>query len=303
MSSFWSGWVIALIVFNLGVTLFLFIWGLKVKIPTEPDGTSGHVWAHGVLREGVKNLPKWWIVLSGSAFACGIAYLALYPGLGRYKGILGWTSQREVARAIATNEQTLGPLMERYSTETVEDLSRDATAIGIGQRLFIDNCAACHGRQGYGNPLLGAPNLTDDDWLYGGDGNSILNSIEGGRHGVMPPFDGVFEKTGITNLANYVLSLSNSPHDAAKAAAGKPLFTVCSACHGPEGKGSTIIGAPNLTDQIWLYGGDINTVEETIRKGHGGVMPAWRTRLDPKEVRVIAAWVYAQSHDHAIVNH
>ncbi|HWG71923.1 MAG TPA: cytochrome-c oxidase, cbb3-type subunit III [Steroidobacteraceae bacterium] len=301
MSPFWSGWVIALIIFNLGVTLFLFVWGLKVKIPTEPDGTSGHVWAHGVLREGVKNLPKWWIALSGGMFACGFIYLALYPGFGRSKGILGWTSQLEVARDTAANELTLGPLMRRYSTLTVEDLSRDPTALGIGQRLFIDNCAACHGRLGHGNPLLGAPNLTDDDWLYGGDGKSMLTSIEDGRRGVMPPFVGVFGEAGVANLANYVRSLSNSPHDASKAAAGKPLFTVCSACHGPEGKGNIAIGAPNLTDHVWLYGGDIKTIEETIRNGRGGVMPAWRTRLDPQDVRVIAAWVYAQSHGHAVL--
>ena len=296
MSAFWSRWVIILICFNLGITLFLFVWGLQVKIPTQADGTSGHVWAHGVLREGVKNLPKWWIILSASMFACGITYLVLYPGFGRSQGTFLWTSHGEEARDTATNELTLGPLMQAYSQQNVEDLSRDPTAIGIGQRLFIDNCAACHGREGHGNPLLGAPNLTDDDWLYGGDGLSIMTSIQDGRHGLMPPFGDAFGESGVENVANYVLSLSRSPHDATKAAAGKPLFTVCSACHGPDGKGNALIGAPNLTDQIWLYGGDIATVEETIRKGHGGVMPAWRSRLPPRDARVIAAWVYAQSH-------
>jgi cytochrome c oxidase cbb3-type subunit 3 len=292
-----------LIVFNLGITLFLFVWGLRVKIPTQPDGTSGHVWAHGALREGVRNLPIWWIVLSASMFACGFTYLALYPGFGGFRGLLDWTSHGELARDTAANERKLGALMSGFSTQTVETLAQDPTATRIGQRLFIDNCAACHGRGATGNRLLGAPNLTDDDWLYGGDGKSIMASIQGGRHGIMPPFAAVFGEAGVMNLANYVLSLSGAPHDATKAAAGKPSFTVCSACHGPQGKGNVTIGAPNLTDQIWLYGGDAASIERTIRDGRGGVMPAWRTRLEDSEIRVIAAWVYAQSHGHAIASH
>jgi cytochrome c oxidase cbb3-type subunit 3 len=303
VSPFWSAWIRSLIVLNLGITLFLFIWGLRVKIPTQADGTSGHVWAHGVLREGVRNLPIWWIVLSACMFVCGFTYLALYPGFGGYRGLLDWTSHSELAGDTAANELKLGALMNGFSTQTVETLAQDPTATSIGQRLFIDNCAACHGREAAGNPLLGAPNLTDDDWLYGGDGKSIMASIRGGRHGIMPPFGAVFGKAGVMNLANYVLSLSGAPHDATKAAAGQALFTVCSACHGADGKGNMAIGAPNLTDQFWLYGGDPASIERTIRDGHGGVMPDWRARLSDSEIRVIAAWVYAQSHSHGLASH
>lgn len=166
----------------------------------------------------------------------------------------------------------------------------------MGKRLFVDDCGACHGREGHGNAVLGAPNLTDTDWLYGGDGATIMTSMLDGRHGTMPPFASSFDADNVANLANYVLSLSGAEHSQIKAAAGKPLFAVCSACHGVEGKGNPLLGAPNLTDAIWLYGGDLATIEETIRNGRGGVMPAWRTRLDENDARLITAWVYAQSH-------
>lgn len=301
MSAFWSAWIMFLVVLNMGITFFLFVWGQRVKIPVRADGTSGHVWAHGVLREGVRRLPRWWVFMSASLFAWGLAYLALYPGFGRYPGLLGWTSHGELARERAENEARLGEVMRGFRPYPVEKLAADPAALRIGGRLFADNCAACHGRAAHGNARLGAPDLADGDWLYGGDGQAILASILDGRRGAMPPFGATFGEDGVANLAHYVLSLSGAPHDAAKAAAGKPLFAVCSACHGADGKGSTAVGAPNLTDRIWLYGGDLATVEETIRRGRNGVMPAWRTRLGEDDARALAAWVYAQSHDDASV--
>jgi cytochrome c oxidase cbb3-type subunit 3 len=296
MSTFWSAWIMFLVVLNLGITLFLFVWGTRVEIPTEPDGTSGHVWAHGVLREGVRRLPLWWVLLSGAMFVVGFAYLALYPGFGRYAGALGWTAHGELARDSARNRAKLDPVLERLAHGTVEDIASDPEARRLGARLFVDNCAACHGREGKGNPLLGAPNLVDDDWLYGGDGKTLLASILDGRHGTMPPFGGSFDAPAIENLAHYVRSLSGAPHSPTHAAAGKPLFGVCAACHGPAGKGNPLLGAPNLTDATWLYGGDLATLEDTIRNGRGGTMPAWRSRLDESDARLIASWIHAQSH-------
>ncbi|WP_395683253.1 cytochrome-c oxidase, cbb3-type subunit III [Dokdonella sp.] len=296
MSSFWSGWIMFLVVLNLGITLFLFLWGQRVKIPVQPDGTSGHVWAHGVLREGVRRLPLWWVLLSAAMFAVGFSYLVLYPGFGSWKGTLGWTAHGELAADVAANRAKLDPLLQRSAGQPVEKIAGDAEATRMGQRLFIDNCAACHGRDGQGNHLIGAPNLVDRDWLYAGDGNGILASIQDGRHGVMPPFGGSFDAATTENLANYVRSLSGADHSPAKAAAGQAAFAVCSACHGPTGKGNQALGAPNLTDEVWLYDGDLATIEKTIRDGRGGVMPAWRTRLDDTETRLIAAWVYATSH-------
>jgi len=296
MSDFWSAWVMVLVVVNLGITLFLFLWGTRVDIPTQPDGTSGHVWAHGVLREGVRNLPTWWIVLSSTVFIVGFVYLALYPGFGAFKGLLNWTSQGELTRNEAANRQLELPLRDRVHGKSIEAIATDPEALRVGQVLFIDNCAACHGREGRGNRALGAPDLTDNDWLYGGDGKAILASIQDGRRGAMPPFAGTLSEEDIVNVANYVESLSGYPSDSLRTQLGKRLFSNCIPCHGADAKGNSAMGAPNLTDGIWLYGGNLSTVEETVRRGRNGLMPAWRGRLSDDDASLVAAWVYAQSH-------
>jgi cytochrome c oxidase cbb3-type subunit 3 len=296
MSIGWSLWVMFLVTLNLGITFFLYLWGPCVKIPTLPDGTSGHVWAHGVLREGVRKLPRWWVVFSGAMFAAGFTYLALFPGFGSFKGMLGWTSHGELARNVAANEATLAPLIERFRLYPVEQLANDPAARQMGKVLFEDNCAACHQRSGKGNMVLGAPDLTDNDWLYGGSGKDITTSIHDGRSGVMPPWASL-GADNVKNLAQYVLNLSGSPHDEAKAAAGKPLFATCAACHGADGKGNQALGAPNLTDHIWLHGGSVAEIEKTIGEGRQGHMPAWSPRLTDDQIHTVAAYVYHLSHD------
>lgn len=295
MSNGWSLWVMFLVVLNLGITLFLFLWGPRARIPTLPDGTSGHVWAHGVLREGVRNLPRWWVLFSASMFVAAFAYLYLFPGFGNHKGSLGWTSRGELAQQQAINNARLDDLMSRFDRYSIEQLSLDGDALQLGGRLFVDNCAACHGRGGYGNVKLGAPSLIDDDWLYGGTGQDIYASIHDGRAGMMPPWSSLGAEN-VKHLAQYVLSLSGRPHDAVMADAGKPLFATCAGCHGPQGKGNTAIGAPNLTDRIWLHGGTLADIERTIGGGRNGRMPAWSLRLDNHQVRVLAAYVYHLSH-------
>ncbi len=296
MSSGWSLWVMFLIVLNLGITLFLFLWAPRVKIPTLPDHTSGHVWAHGALREGVRKLPQWWVWFSAAMFVSGFAYLALYPGFGNHKGMLGWTSHGELARDEAANNARMDELLVRFREYPVKQLADDPAALQMGGRLFVDNCAACHGRGGYGNVKLGAPSLIDDDWLYGGSGKDILASIHDGRSGLMPPWASLGEDN-VKNLAQYVLSLSGAPHNEAAAAAAKPLFATCAACHGAEGKGNPALGAPNLTDHIWLHGGKLADIERSIGGGRQGAMPAWSKRLSDDQVRVLAAYVYHLSHE------
>lgn len=294
MSEFWSWWVIVLIVFNLGVTFALFVWGPRAKIPVLPDGTTGHVWAHGALREGLNRLPRWWILISLACYAAAVVYLWRYPGFGNYAGSLGWTSQGELAADTAANDARRKAALARLEAP-IEQLAGRPEALAIGAVLFHDNCAACHGRSGTGNALLGAPDLSDPDWLYG-SGEALLASIYDGRNGVMPAWGEQFGEDGVDQLAHYVLGLSGAPHDAAKAAAGKENFATCAACHGEEGKGMQALGAPDLTDAVWLYGGDLETVQATIREGRAGVMPAWRERLGEADVRLIAAYVLSLAH-------
>ena len=296
MSELLSTWVIVLVVFNLGVTVFLFFWGLRVEIPTLPDGTSGHAWAHGVLREGVRRLPTWWVVFSAASLVAGIGYLALYPGLGTYTGTLGWTSGSELAQKQEANRRLEAPLLERLRGKPVETIAADPDALRVGQVLFIENCAACHGRDARGNHALGAPDLTDRDWLYGGDGKTILASILEGRNGVMPPFGEIKSGQEIRDVAHYVLGLAGRTHDSLRAQFGKEGFAPCAACHGAEGKGNPALGAPNLADGVWLYGDSIEDVMETIRRGRNGVMPAFRSRLGEDNAALVAAWVYGRSH-------
>ena len=299
MSTFWSSWVMGLIVFNLGISFLLFLWAPRVKIPTLADGTTGHVWAHGVLREGMHPLPRWWLLMSLALFVAAVAHLVLYPGFGRSSGRLGWTSHGELASNTAANRALLQTVTQRIDTLPTEQLALDREAMAIGKVLFADNCAACHGSQGKGNPLLGAPDLTDGDWLYGGDGKAILASIEGGRRGVMPAWGESMGPAGVDEVATYVLSLSRGvPHNAAdvvKVEAGRKRFSACAACHGMKGEGNPSLGAPNLTDSIWLYGGTPQAVAETIRGGRSGTMPAWRGRLSGTDIRVLAAYVHSLS--------
>ena len=295
MSSFWSAWVIGLIIFNLGVALLLFLWAPRVDIPTQPDGTSGHVWAHGVLREGIRQLPMWWVALSAAMFIAAGVYLVLYPGMGSYPGAFGWTSADELRRDRELNGGRQAALLARIHDKPVEAIATDPEAVAQGQLLFVDNCAACHGRAGLGNPVIGAPDLTDHDWLYGGDGKAILASVLDGRKGVMPAFAGTIPDDSIVDVVNYVESLSGLPNDGLRAYFGKRVFATCAACHGANAKGNAALGAPDLTDNVWLYGRNQSDLLATVRHGRSGTMPSWRARLGEDNARLVSAWVYAQS--------
>lgn len=295
MSGFWSVWVVVLACVTAGVSFILFLWALWMRIPTVDDGTTGHVWAHGVLREAVRPLPWWWVLISVGAFLFAVAYLVLYPGFGSNAGRLAWTSESEHQRAAAANnvllEARLAPLRELG----IEQLAAHKEAAGIGHRLYLDNCAACHGPEALGNHTIGAPNLTDADWLYGGDAETILTSIMDGRNGMMPPLAGALGHNGVNEVAAYVVSVSGTQVPPDWVAAGKTRFdALCTACHGADGRGNPALGAPNLFDNAWLYGSNIESVVASVRDGRSGVMPAWRQRLSTDEARLITAWIVAQ---------
>jgi len=228
-------------------------------------------------------------------FIGGIGYLVLYPGYGDNEGLLGWTMHGELAENVASTREKLEPLIARQAQLPVEQLADDPASVAIGHRLFVDNCAACHGASGRGNQVIGAPDLTDRDWLYAGDGETLMASILDGRRGVMPPAGATLGSAGVEQVAQYVLSLSGRENDPVKAALGKEQFATCAACHGADGKGNPALGAPNLTDATWLYGGSQAQIEKSIREGRSGEMPAFRSRLSETEAKSIAAWVYRQS--------
>ena len=295
MSGFWSTWVMVLACITAGISLFLFVWGITMRIPTMQDGTTGHAWAHGVLREGVRALPIWWIVVSLASFAFAAVYLYRYPGFGKNPGKLAWTSKAEHQRAAAANSERVEARIAGWRTLGLDQLSADPGAVSIGHRVYLDNCAACHGREGFGNRTIGAPDLTDADWLYGGNSDTILTSILDGRNGIMPPQGEALGSAGVNAVASYVVSQTGTVAPPDQVAAGKVHFeTVCVACHGADGRGNPTLGAPNLFDKAWLYGSNIESVVETVRSGRTGVMPPWRQRLTSDEARLVAAWVIAQ---------
>lgn len=305
MADFFNeGWSIgiAIVVAISILACGLLLWSQsKVRVKLDQDGqplpaeTTGHVW-DGNLRENNNPLPRWWMGLFYLTIVFSVVYLVLYPGMGSMQGAFGWSQVREYNEEVDTGEKQYGPLFNKYLAMDIPTVAKDAQAKEIGQRLFLNSCAQCHGSDAYGSKSF--PNLTDKDWLYGGDPETIKATILGGRHGQMPPMGAaVGSDEEVRNVANYVLSLSNSTHDPIKAVLGKPKFMVCAACHGADGKGNQALGAPNLTDKIWLYGGGINTVMETINKGRANQMPAHKGLLSEAKIHLLAAYVWGLSNN------
>lgn len=296
MSNFWSGWVIALVLINYVTIFFLFLWARKVEIPTESDGTTGHSWSHGAIREGLHPLPKWWLILSTAAFISAAVYLIFYPGFGSWKGTLGWTSTKQLHGEIVSQNTKGLPLLEQINSQSVLALTQNAAAMQVGKRIFEDNCAACHGYDAKGRHEVGAPNLTDNTWLFGGKSDEIIHTITEGHNGSMPAWQTILSPRDINEVSNYVLGLSGVEHDSIAAASGEAIFVkTCQVCHGEKGIGNPAMGAPNLSDTDWIYGGDAETVIATITHGRNGHMPAWKGRLNPQQIKVVAAWVLSHN--------
>ena len=289
MSTFWSVFVMVLVAINVVGAVWLLFGNAK----SDPGETTGHTWDED-LTEYNKPLPMWWIGMFVLSVLFGIGYLVLYPGFGASKGALHWTSAHQHDVNVAEANARLEKLFSQFRDKPVSALVSDPKALSIGHNVFANNCAMCHGSDARG--AVGFPNLADNDWLYGKAPQTVITTITQGRNGVMPAWGAVVGDQGVTELANYVRELSGQSHDAKLAAAGKTRFmTLCIACHGPNGKGNQALGAPNLTDGTWLYGGDLATIEATIRNGRNGHMPAWGKKLGPDRIRLVAAWVLSQS--------
>ena len=268
----------------------------KKKVATDPDKT-GHVWDED-LDELNNPLPRWWIWLFWITIVFSVAYLWLYPGLGSYQGSLKWSSAGEYVEEVQLAQSQHGPLYAKLAASDIPTLAANAEARAVGQRLFVNYCSQCHASDARGSK--GFPNLADSDWLYGGSPEAIEKTILDGRNGVMPALGAALGPEGVKDAANYVRSLSGLEHDKARAARGKERFVMCAACHGPEGKGNAAIGAPNLTDSVWIYGSSEKTIIETVTKGRVNTMPAHRELLGEQRVRLLAAYVYGLSHPETV---
>ncbi|MCH1930982.1 cytochrome-c oxidase, cbb3-type subunit III [Shewanella sp. A25] len=320
MSSFWSIWISVLSLIVIAGCIFLLRACSKNNTHVEEGESMGH--SFDGIEELNNPLPKWWSYMFYITIVFGLIYLALFPGLGNYQGLLNWTSANQsigteqgikadstAAIELAAKEgryvqydqevkhanEKYGPIFAAYLATPLEELVKNQEALKVGGRLFLQNCAQCHGSDARGSK--GFPNLTDSDWLYGGDLATIKTTIMNGRHGMMPPKGGLpIDDSEIAGLAEYVVKLSGREHDATLAAQGQGSFMKgCFACHGMDAKGNKLMGAPDLTDDAWLYGGSRGMIEETIKHGRAGVMPAWKDVLGEEKVHVIAAYVYSLS--------
>lgn len=287
MSSATSLFIAVFTIVNILGCLWL-IWWTSKRRPGEQQ-TTGHVW-DGDLEEYNNPLPRWWLWLFIITIVFGLAYFVLYPGLGRFAGTSGWSSAAQYEREVERLESKVDEVFAPFRSMGYAELARNESAMGVAKNLFGNNCAACHGSDGRG--AKGFPNLTDDDWLWGGEPEAVYQTIAQGRIGVMPALGAVLGPEGTEHVIAYVLSLSGREAPADWIAAGKSQFeALCAACHGVDGTGNDLLGAPNLTDDTWLYGASPDTLRETIASGRNNQMPAQLELLGETKVKLLAAYV------------
>jgi cytochrome c oxidase cbb3-type subunit 3 len=290
-SGFWDLYIGIITIVSI-VACGVLLWS-QSTYKTSGSETSGHVWDEDIT-EYNNPMPAWWMWLFWLTIAFGFAYLALYPGLGSYRGSLGWTQVKQLEEENARAQQAYGPLYDRFAAQDVVTLARNAEALAVGQKLFLNSCAQCHASDGGGSK--GFPNLTDGDWLWGGTPEAIKASIAEGRTGVMPPMGSALGEQGVKDTAHYVLSLSGQAHDSIRKSRGEAHFkSACAACHGADGKGNQALGAPNLTDRSWLHGSGEYAIAEMINKGRVNQMPAHKDLLTPAKIHLLTAYVLSLS--------
>lgn len=296
LSNFWSAWIIIITLGTIALSVWILIANRRTDKTPDADGnieTTGHA-ADGI-EEYDNPLPQWWFKLFILTVVFALGYLVLYPGLGNYAGVLGWTQEGQWEEEVADAQERFTPIFARYQEVPIPELAEDPEAMLVAERIYQNNCAVCHGSNAQGG--YGFPNLTDDDWLYGGEPDNILTTLNNGRNGLMPSWQQL-GANNIENLTQYVLSLSELEHDEARAEQGESTFmAVCAACHGPSGTGNTALGAPNLTNDIWLYlapGQSVDdSIRQTLRNGRNGHMPAQAAYIGEERVHLVAAYVYS----------
>ena len=300
MTTFWSWYVSILSLGTIAALTWLLFATRKGQRPNNVEETTGH--SYDGIEEYDNPLPRWWFMLFVATIIFALGYLVLYPGLGNWKGILpgyedGWTQVAQWEKEVARADEQYGPLFAKYAAMPLEEVARDEQALKMGSRMFASYCSICHGSDAKGS--YGFPNLTDDDWLYGGDPETIKTTILHGRTAAMPAWAAVIGEDGVRNTAAYVRGLAGLKHPegiTVDLAAGQKVYqTNCAVCHGPDGKGLQALGAPNLTDRVWLYGSSFAQVQQSIRHGRNGQMPAQEAFLGNDKVHLLAAYVYSLS--------
>lgn len=301
-SGFWNWFIILIVIISFAFIFWLIHWTSVGKIKSQEQGkveTMGHVWDEN-LEELNNPLPRWWLYMFYITLVFGIIYLVLYPGLGSFKGLLGWTETGQYEKEIQQADEKYAPIYDKYRNVDIAALVNEPEALKIGERLFSTYCTTCHGSDARG--VRGFPNLRDNDWLYGGTPEKIQETIMNGRQGAMPAWGELLEHQDIFNVSQYVQTLSGRAVDSVTSYKGKQVFDKnCVICHGPEGKGNQDIGAPNLTDNIWLYGGTQKQIQQSIAQGRSGRMPAHKDFLGAAKVHLLAAYIYGLSVDENLV--
>jgi cytochrome c oxidase cbb3-type subunit 3 len=292
-SSFWGYFIAFVSLVGIAYCAFLLVWNMKHKFKKgQKAEVTGHVW-DGDLEEYNNPLPGWWVGMFILTIVFSLVYLTLYPGLVAFGNLKNWSSVGQYKAEVAKSDQKTDVLYASYMNKPLPEVIKSPEAVAMGKNLFQTYCVQCHGSDARG--AKGFPNLTDGDWMYGGSPEKIKETLNLGRHGQMPAFGAAFGEEKVRDVANYVMKLSgNASYNNVRAERGAATFAqVCVACHGTEGKGNQDIGAPNLTDNIWLYGGSENTIVETITNGRANVMPAWKEFLGDGKVHLLAAYVFS----------
>jgi len=294
MSGFWNLWITGFVTLNIAFLVWLLFVTANKKKSDQNAGpeTTGHTW-DGDLKEYNNPLPRWWLGIFYGSIVFAIVYLVIFPGFGSFAGTAGWSQVGQWSAQKADADAIVAREFKRFEGKSVADLSTDPAAIKVAKNLFAANCAMCHGSDAHGGK--GFPNLTSPNLTWGRTADDIVATITSGRMGAMPSWQAVLGDEGVVQVANYVYTLSGrTAPDAAAAAAGKEKFaTICAACHGPDGKGNKALGAPNLTDEYWIYGSSLDTIKETVTNGRTNRMPAWLDTLGEQKVKLLAAYIYS----------
>ncbi len=293
-SDFWSWFIIVLVIGSFVFILALIRWMSEKPRPESEARPTGHVWDED-LQELNNPMPQWWLMLFYITIVFGAIYLVLYPGLGKFPGLLGVTQITEYENEVKKMEQSLKPLYDKYQKLTIADLSRDPVAMKTAGRLFANYCTVCHGSDARGS--TGFPNLRDTEWLYGGSADNIKASITNGRQGIMPAWKNALGKEGLKDVTEYILGLNGRRVDVEAQRRGQQKFAMCAGCHGADARGNPALGAPDLTNNIWLHGGSKKAVMATIADGRQSTMPAHKEFLGESKVHLLAAYVYGLSEE------